>query len=80
MLSQREEHPNTVLVCQHRDRKEKELEAQEAPEAQLENPEPEDGEEDMGILVTGGGILQQTRLQRAASCCGCLKRKSKSTK
>lgn len=38
---------NAVLVCKHRDMNEKELEAQEARKAQLENHEPEDEEEDM---------------------------------
>ncbi|KAK3531351.1 hypothetical protein QTP70_018154 [Hemibagrus guttatus] len=38
---------NAVLVCKHRDMNEKELEAQEARRAQLENHEPEDEEEDM---------------------------------
>ncbi|XP_028321376.1 RNA polymerase II-associated factor 1 homolog [Gouania willdenowi] len=39
---------NAVLVCKHRDMNEKELEAQEARKAQLENHEPED-EEDMDL-------------------------------
>ncbi|XP_053176726.1 RNA polymerase II-associated factor 1 homolog [Scomber japonicus] len=38
---------NAVLVCKHRDMNEKELEAQEARKAQLENHEPEDEEEDL---------------------------------
>uniref|UniRef100_A0A3Q3N555 RNA polymerase II-associated factor 1 homolog n=1 Tax=Labrus bergylta TaxID=56723 RepID=A0A3Q3N555_9LABR len=38
---------NAVLVCKHRDMNEKELEAQDARKAQLENHEPEDEEEDM---------------------------------
>ncbi|XP_062872345.1 RNA polymerase II-associated factor 1 homolog [Trichomycterus rosablanca] len=38
---------NAVLVCKHRDMNEKELEAQEARRAQLENHEPEDEEEDL---------------------------------
>ncbi|XP_055008211.1 RNA polymerase II-associated factor 1 homolog isoform X2 [Boleophthalmus pectinirostris] len=40
---------NAVLVCKHRDMNEKELEAQEARKAQLENHEPEDEEEDMDM-------------------------------
>uniref|UniRef100_A0A8B9LB93 RNA polymerase II-associated factor 1 homolog n=1 Tax=Astyanax mexicanus TaxID=7994 RepID=A0A8B9LB93_ASTMX len=40
---------NAVLVCKHRDMNEKELEAQEARKAQLENHEPEDEEEDIDI-------------------------------
>ncbi|KAL2096704.1 hypothetical protein ACEWY4_008852 [Coilia grayii] len=40
---------NAVLVCKHRDMNEKELEAQEARKAQLENHEPEDEEEDLDI-------------------------------
>ncbi|XP_073348421.1 RNA polymerase II-associated factor 1 homolog [Pagrus major] len=40
---------NAVLVCKHRDMNEKELEAQEARKAQLENHEPEDEEEDMDL-------------------------------
>ncbi|KAI1893305.1 hypothetical protein AGOR_G00122330 [Albula goreensis] len=40
---------NAVLVCKHRDMNEKELEAQEARKAQLENHEPEDEEEDMEL-------------------------------
>ncbi|KAB5550117.1 hypothetical protein PHYPO_G00050030 [Pangasianodon hypophthalmus] len=40
---------NAVLVCKHRDMNEKELEAQEARRAQLENHEPEDEEEDMDM-------------------------------
>ncbi|KAG7322046.1 hypothetical protein KOW79_014904 [Hemibagrus wyckioides] len=40
---------NAVLVCKHRDMNEKELEAQEARRAQLENHEPEDEEEDMDV-------------------------------
>ncbi|XP_028857169.1 RNA polymerase II-associated factor 1 homolog [Denticeps clupeoides] len=36
---------NAVLVCKHRDMNEKELEAQEARKAQLENHEPEDEED-----------------------------------
>ncbi|XP_076138673.1 RNA polymerase II-associated factor 1 homolog [Alosa pseudoharengus] len=39
---------NAMLVCNHRDMNEKELEAQEARKAQLENHEPED-EEDIDI-------------------------------
>ncbi|XP_031729380.1 RNA polymerase II-associated factor 1 homolog isoform X2 [Anarrhichthys ocellatus] len=38
---------NAVLVCKHRDMNEKELEAQDARKAQLENHEPEDEEEDL---------------------------------
>ncbi|XP_006627650.1 RNA polymerase II-associated factor 1 homolog [Lepisosteus oculatus] len=40
---------NAVLVVKHRDMNEKELEAQEARKAQLENHEPEDEEEDMDV-------------------------------
>uniref|UniRef100_A0A8C9ST96 RNA polymerase II-associated factor 1 homolog n=1 Tax=Scleropages formosus TaxID=113540 RepID=A0A8C9ST96_SCLFO len=40
---------NAVLVCKHREMNEKELEAQEARRAQLENHEPEDEEEDMDL-------------------------------
>lgn len=40
---------NAVLVCKHRDMNEKELEAQEARKAQLENHEPEDEEEDIDM-------------------------------
>ncbi|TKS80871.1 RNA polymerase II-associated factor 1 -like protein PD2-like protein [Collichthys lucidus] len=40
---------NAVLVCKHRDMNEKELEAQEARKAQLENHEPEDEEEDLDM-------------------------------
>ncbi|XP_073673630.1 RNA polymerase II-associated factor 1 homolog [Garra rufa] len=40
---------NAVLVCKHRDMNEKELEAQEARKAQLENHEPEDEEEELDI-------------------------------
>ncbi|XP_074498495.1 RNA polymerase II-associated factor 1 homolog [Sebastes fasciatus] len=40
---------NAVLVCKHRDMNEKELEAQDARKAQLENHEPEDEEEDMDL-------------------------------
>ncbi|XP_061734036.1 RNA polymerase II-associated factor 1 homolog [Nerophis ophidion] len=40
---------NAVLVCKHRDMNEKELEAQDARKAQLENHEPEDEEEDMDM-------------------------------
>ncbi|KAG7243151.1 hypothetical protein INR49_016526, partial [Caranx melampygus] len=40
---------NAVLVCKHREMNEKELEAQEARKAQLENHEPEDEEEDMDM-------------------------------
>lgn len=40
---------NAVLVCKHREMNEKELEAQEARKAQLENHEPEDEEEDLDI-------------------------------
>uniref|UniRef100_A0A3Q2YHP7 RNA polymerase II-associated factor 1 homolog n=1 Tax=Hippocampus comes TaxID=109280 RepID=A0A3Q2YHP7_HIPCM len=40
---------NAVLVCKHRDMNEKELEAQEARKAQLENHEPEDEEEDLDL-------------------------------
>ncbi|XP_053279558.1 RNA polymerase II-associated factor 1 homolog isoform X1 [Pleuronectes platessa] len=36
---------NAVLVCKHRDMNEKELEAQDARKAQLENHEPEDEED-----------------------------------
>ncbi|XP_046892300.1 RNA polymerase II-associated factor 1 homolog [Hypomesus transpacificus] len=39
---------NAVLVCKHRDMNEKELEAQDARKAQLENHEPED-EEDLDL-------------------------------
>ncbi|KAF3847574.1 hypothetical protein F7725_020602 [Dissostichus mawsoni] len=41
---------NAVLVCKHRDMNEKELEAQDARKAQLENHEPEDEEEDLDLL------------------------------
>lgn len=41
---------NAVLVCKHRDMNEKELEAQDARKAQLENHEPEDEEEDLDKL------------------------------
>lgn len=40
---------NAVLVCKHRDMNEKELEAQEARKAQLENHEPEDEEEELDL-------------------------------
>ncbi|KAM9442558.1 RNA polymerase II-associated factor 1 homolog isoform 1-T2 [Salvelinus alpinus] len=40
---------NAVLVCKHRDMNDKELEAQDARKAQLENHEPEDEEEDMDL-------------------------------
>ncbi|KAI7801091.1 RNA polymerase II-associated factor 1-like protein [Triplophysa rosa] len=40
---------NAVLVCKHRDMNDKELEAQEARKAQLENHEPEDEEEELNI-------------------------------
>ncbi|XP_050985653.1 RNA polymerase II-associated factor 1 homolog [Labeo rohita] len=40
---------NAVLVCKHRDMNEKELEAQEARKAQLENHEPEDEEEELDM-------------------------------
>ncbi|KAK5868804.1 hypothetical protein PBY51_009781 [Eleginops maclovinus] len=40
---------NAVLVCKHRDMNEKELEAQDARKAQLENHEPEDEEEDLDL-------------------------------
>lgn len=40
---------NAVLVCKHRDMNDKELEAQEARKAQLENHEPEDEEEELDI-------------------------------
>ncbi|KAM9812937.1 RNA polymerase II-associated factor 1 homolog [Syngnathus typhle] len=42
---------NAVLVCKHRDMNEKELEAQEARKAQLENHEPEDEEEDIDMDI-----------------------------
>ncbi|XP_077397686.1 RNA polymerase II-associated factor 1 homolog [Festucalex cinctus] len=45
---------NAVLVCKHRDMNEKELEAQEARKAQLENHEPEDEEEDMDMDKDSG--------------------------
>uniref|UniRef100_A0A673MJ22 RNA polymerase II-associated factor 1 homolog n=1 Tax=Sinocyclocheilus rhinocerous TaxID=307959 RepID=A0A673MJ22_9TELE len=41
---------NAVLVCKHRDMNEKELEAQEARKAQLENHEPEDEEEELDMM------------------------------
>ncbi|XP_059369721.1 RNA polymerase II-associated factor 1 homolog [Carassius carassius] len=41
---------NAVLVCKHRDMNEKELEAQEARKAQLENHEPEDEEEELDLM------------------------------
>ncbi|XP_067875242.1 RNA polymerase II-associated factor 1 homolog isoform X2 [Heterodontus francisci] len=45
---------NAVLVVKHRDMNEKELEAQEARRAQLENHEPEDEEEmDHGTAIPG---------------------------
>ncbi|GCB61772.1 hypothetical protein scyTo_0012968, partial [Scyliorhinus torazame] len=45
---------NAMLVVKHRDMNEKELEAQEARRAQLENHEPEDEEEiDHGIEIPG---------------------------
>lgn len=45
---------NAVLVCKHRDMNDKELEAQEARRAQLENHEPEDEEDvDKHILDSG---------------------------
>ncbi|XP_038642014.1 RNA polymerase II-associated factor 1 homolog [Scyliorhinus canicula] len=45
---------NAMLVVKHRDMNEKELEAQEARRAQLENHEPEDEEEmDHGIAIPG---------------------------
>ncbi|XP_075692416.1 RNA polymerase II-associated factor 1 homolog [Rhinoderma darwinii] len=40
---------NAVLVVKHRDMNEKELEAQEARRAQLENHEPEEEEEEIGV-------------------------------
>lgn len=40
---------NAMLVCKHRDMNEKELEAQEARKAQLENHEPEDEEEELDL-------------------------------
>ncbi|XP_043086323.1 RNA polymerase II-associated factor 1 homolog [Puntigrus tetrazona] len=40
---------NAVLVCKHREMNEKELEAQEARKAQLENHEPEDEEEELDL-------------------------------
>uniref|UniRef100_A0A8C2KL07 RNA polymerase II-associated factor 1 homolog n=1 Tax=Cyprinus carpio TaxID=7962 RepID=A0A8C2KL07_CYPCA len=40
---------NAVLVCKHRDMNEKELEAQEARKAQLENHEPKDEEEELDL-------------------------------
>lgn len=40
---------NAVLVCKHRDMNDKELEAQDARKAQLENHEPEDEEEELDI-------------------------------
>ncbi|XP_047247576.1 RNA polymerase II-associated factor 1 homolog isoform X1 [Girardinichthys multiradiatus] len=46
---------NAVLVCKHRDMNEKELEAQEARKAQLENHEPEDEEEDMDKDIQDSG-------------------------
>ncbi|XP_026994533.1 RNA polymerase II-associated factor 1 homolog [Tachysurus fulvidraco] len=46
---------NAVLVCKHRDMNEKELEAQEARRAQLENHEPEDEEEDMDKDILDSG-------------------------
>ncbi|XP_003968562.1 RNA polymerase II-associated factor 1 homolog isoform X2 [Takifugu rubripes] len=46
---------NAVLVCKHRDMNEKELEAQEARKAQLENHEPEDEEEDMDKDIQESG-------------------------
>uniref|UniRef100_A0AAR2JUE7 RNA polymerase II-associated factor 1 homolog n=1 Tax=Pygocentrus nattereri TaxID=42514 RepID=A0AAR2JUE7_PYGNA len=52
---------NAVLVCKHRDMNEKELEAQEARKAQLENHEPEDEEEDIDIdkdMQDSGNIHQ----------------------
>ncbi|TRY58046.1 hypothetical protein DNTS_022699 [Danionella cerebrum] len=42
---------NAVLVCKHRDMNEKELEAQEARKAQLENHEPEDEEEELDLDI-----------------------------
>ncbi|XP_068440912.1 RNA polymerase II-associated factor 1 homolog isoform X2 [Clinocottus analis] len=45
---------NAVLVCKHRDMNEKELEAQDARKAQLENHEPEDEEEDLDKLQDSG--------------------------
>uniref|UniRef100_A0A671S1N5 RNA polymerase II-associated factor 1 homolog n=1 Tax=Sinocyclocheilus anshuiensis TaxID=1608454 RepID=A0A671S1N5_9TELE len=41
---------NAVLVCKHRDMNEKELEAQDARKAQLENHEPEDEEEELDMM------------------------------
>ncbi|XP_051253370.1 RNA polymerase II-associated factor 1 homolog isoform X2 [Dicentrarchus labrax] len=46
---------NAVLVCKHRDMNEKELEAQEARKAQLENHEPEDEEEDIDKDIPDSG-------------------------
>uniref|UniRef100_A0AAR2LLA0 RNA polymerase II-associated factor 1 homolog n=1 Tax=Pygocentrus nattereri TaxID=42514 RepID=A0AAR2LLA0_PYGNA len=54
---------NAVLVCKHRDMNEKELEAQEARKAQLENHEPEDEEEDIDIdkdMQDSGNIHQNS--------------------
>ncbi|KAK6296675.1 hypothetical protein J4Q44_G00328170, partial [Coregonus suidteri] len=56
---------NAVLVCKHRDMNEKELEAQDARKAQLENHEPEDEEEDMDWVNCRTLVMRRRKAARA---------------